>query len=165
MGTLSKAFPAVFLCSTRQQPIIWWSSADKLLHGPTNSEFTSNNPLQRRYFWLWCCDTLSVSVRKRSHLIPASVHKRNLMSELIDNVPALFIRKTGNRGMVWIAQHSSPRINSPLRRAVSLCYAKDSLGGCAELDTSSGTLVPPMVKLVPNFDPPLKGPEEITHVK
>ena len=55
--------------------------------------------------------------------------------------------KTGD--LVWIVEPTSPRGHYPLARAVKLNFGSDAIARSAEVKTSTGRLVRPVVKLCP----------------
>ena len=59
--------------------------------------------------------------------------------------------KTGD--LVWIVEPTSPRGHYPLARVVKLNYGPDSVARSAELKTTTGNLVRPIVKLAPVLPP------------
>ena len=63
--------------------------------------------------------------------------------------------KTGD--LVWIVEETSPRGYYPTPRIVELSYGSDSVARSAVLRTSTGSLVRPLVKLVPVFQHLLPG--------
>ena len=63
--------------------------------------------------------------------------------------------------LVWIADGTNPRGYYPLARISSLRYGNDAVARSAELRTATGSLVRPVVKLVPVFGPPSLGPENV----
>ena len=68
--------------------------------------------------------------------------------------------KTGD--LVWIAEETNPRGYYPIARIVELRYGSDSVARSAVLRTSTGSLVRPLVKLVPVFPTSSSGPEDVT---
>ena len=68
--------------------------------------------------------------------------------------------KTGD--LVWIVEETNPRGYYPTARIVELCYGSDSVARSAVLRTSTGSLVRPLVKLVPVFPTSSSGPEDVT---
>ena len=82
---------------------------------------------------------------------------------LKENVPTLNRRskwssqsarqlKTGD--LVWIVEPTSPRGYYPLARVVKLNFGSDAVARSAEVKTTSGNLVRPVVKLAPVLPPP-----------
>ena len=55
--------------------------------------------------------------------------------------------KTGD--LVWIVEPTAPRGHYPLGRVVKLNYGTDAIARSAEVKTSTGNLVRPVVKLAP----------------
>ena len=85
-----------------------------------------------------------------------SLHKRSKWSS--DSGDTL---KTGD--LVWIVDSNNPRGCYPLARIVDLRYGSDAVARSAEIHTSTGTLVRPIVKLAPVFDPSSSlGPEDVS---
>ena len=68
--------------------------------------------------------------------------------------------KTGD--LVWIVEETNPRGYYPTARIVELRYGSDSVARSAVLRTSTGSLVRPLVKLVPVFPTSSSGPEDVT---
>ena len=68
--------------------------------------------------------------------------------------------KTGD--LVWIVEETDPRGYYPTARIVELRYGSDSVKRSAVLRTSTGSLVRPLVKLVPVFPTSSSGPEDVT---
>ena len=68
--------------------------------------------------------------------------------------------KTGD--LVWIVEEINPRGYYPTARIVELRYGSDSVARSAVLRTSTGSLVRPLVKLVPVFPTSSSGPEDVT---
>ena len=68
--------------------------------------------------------------------------------------------KTGD--LVWIVEETNPRGYYPTARIVELRYGSDSVARSAVLRTSTGSLVRPLVKLVPVFPSSSSGPEDVT---
>ena len=75
------------------------------------------------------------------------------------HTPAEQHLKTGD--LVWIVEETNPRGYYPTARIVELRYGSDSIARSAVLPTWTGSLVPPLVKLVPVF-PTSSGPEDVT---
>ena len=69
--------------------------------------------------------------------------------------------KTGD--LVWIVEETNPRGYYPTARIVELRYGSDSVARSAVLRTSTGSLVRPLVKLVPIFPTSSSGPEDVTY--
>ena len=67
--------------------------------------------------------------------------------------------KTGD--LVWIVEETNPRGYYPTARIVELRYGSDSVARSAVLRTSTGSLVRPLVKLVPVFPTSSSGPEDV----
>ena len=59
--------------------------------------------------------------------------------------------RTGD--LVWIVEPTSPRGHYPPDRVVKLNYGPDSVASSAELKTTTGNLVRPIVKLTPVLPP------------
>ena len=79
-----------------------------------------------------------------------------------DYVPSLHKRGNWNKhsdvglkagDLVWVVDSTNPRGCYPLARITSLRYGADSVSCSAELRTSTGSLVRPLVKLAPVFGP------------
>ena len=68
--------------------------------------------------------------------------------------------KTGD--LVWIVEETNPRGYYPTARIVGLRYGSDSVARSAVLRTSTGSLVRPLVKLVPVFPTSSSGPKDVT---
>ena len=68
--------------------------------------------------------------------------------------------KVGN--LVWIVEESNPMGYYPTARIEELRYGSDSVARSAVLRTSSGSLVRPLVKLVPILPTFSSGPEDVT---
>ena len=64
--------------------------------------------------------------------------------------------------LVWIVEESNPRGYYPTARIEELRYGSDSVARSAVLRTSSGSLVRPLVKLVPILPTFSSGPEDVT---
>ena len=64
--------------------------------------------------------------------------------------------------LVWIVEESNPRGYYPTARIEELRYGSDSVARSAVLRTSSGSLVSPLVKLVPILPTFSSGPEDVT---
>ena len=60
--------------------------------------------------------------------------------------------KTGD--LVWIVEPTSPRGYYLLARVVKLNFGSDAIARSAEVKTTSGNLVRPVVKLAPVLPPP-----------
>ena len=67
--------------------------------------------------------------------------------------------KTGD--LVWIVEETNPWGYYPTAWIVELRYGSDSVARSAVLGTSTGSLVRPLVQLVPVF-PTSSGPEDVT---
>ena len=64
--------------------------------------------------------------------------------------------------LVWIVEESNPRGHYPTARIEELRYGSDSVARSAVVRTSSGSLVRPLVKLVPILPTFSPGPEDVT---
>ena len=64
--------------------------------------------------------------------------------------------------LVWIVEESNPRVYYPTARIEELRYGSDSVARSAVVRTSSGSLVRPLVKLVPILPTSFSGPEDVT---
>ena len=64
--------------------------------------------------------------------------------------------------LVWIVEETNPRGYYPTARIVELHYGSDSVARSAILRASTGSLVRPLVKLVPVFPTSSSGPEHVT---
>ena len=62
----------------------------------------------------------------------------------------------------WIVEKTNPKGYCLTARIAELRYGSDSVAGSAVLRTSTGSLVRPLVKLVPVFPTSSSGPEEVT---
>ena len=60
------------------------------------------------------------------------------------------------------ADESAPREHFPIARVVELRFGSDCVARSATVKTSSGTLVRPLVKLIPVFDPS-SAPEDVAN--
>ena len=69
--------------------------------------------------------------------------------------------KTG--ALVLLADDSSPRGHFHLGRIEKLRFGDDGFARSAEIRTKSGNYVRPVVKLIPVFDTPLSGPEDVVN--
>ena len=86
-----------------------------------------------------------------------SLHKRSKWSKHSDV-------NLKNGDLVWVVDSVNPRGCYPLARIDSLRYGADSVARSAELRTSTGTLVRPLVKLAPVFGPSSSlGPEDVSY--
>ena len=74
--------------------------------------------------------------------------------------PAQQHLKTGD--LVWIVEETNPRGSYPTARIVELRYGCDSVARSPVLRTSTGSLVRPLVKLVPVFLTSSSGAEDVT---
>ena len=74
--------------------------------------------------------------------------------------PAELHFKVGD--LVWIVEESNPRGYYPTARIEELHYGSDSVARSAVVRTSSGSLVRPLVKLVPILPTLSSGPEDVT---
>ena len=84
-----------------------------------------------------------------------SLHKRSKWSKHSDV-------NLKNGDLVWVVDSVNPRGCYPLARIDSLRYGADSVARSAELRTSTGSLVRPLVKLAPVFGPSSSlGPEDV----
>ena len=68
--------------------------------------------------------------------------------------------KTGD--LVWIVDETIPRSYYPTVRVVELRYGSGSVARSTVLCTSTGSIVRPVVKLVPVFPTSSSGPEDVT---
>ena len=68
--------------------------------------------------------------------------------------------KTGD--LVWINEETNPSGYYTTARIVDLRYGSDSVARSAVLRTSAGSLVRPLVKLVPVFPTSSSRPEDVT---
>ena len=64
--------------------------------------------------------------------------------------------------LVWIVEETKPRGYYPTARIVELRYGYDSVARSAVLDTSTSSLVRPLVKFVQVFPTSSPGPEDVT---
>ena len=64
--------------------------------------------------------------------------------------------------LVWVVEETNPRGYYPTARITELRYGSDSFARSAVLRTSSGSLVRPLVKLVPIL-PASSGPEDVSN--
>ena len=69
--------------------------------------------------------------------------------------------KTGD--LVWVVEETNPRGYYPTARITELRYASDSVARSAVLRTSSGSLVRPLVKLVPILPASSSGSEDVSN--
>ena len=69
--------------------------------------------------------------------------------------------RTGD--LVWLAEDSSPRGHFPLGRIEKLRFGDDCFARSAEIRTKSSNYVRPVVQLIPVFDTPLSGPEDVVN--
>ena len=74
--------------------------------------------------------------------------------------PADHHLKTGD--LVWVVEETNPRGYYPTARITELRYGSDSVARSAVLRTSSGSLVRPLVKLVPILPACSFGPEDVS---
>ena len=65
-------------------------------------------------------------------------------------------------GLVWIVEETNPSCYHLIARIVELLYGSDSVARSAVLRTSTGSIVRPLVKLVPVFPTSSSGPENVT---
>ena len=75
-----------------------------------------------------------------------SLHKRGKWNKHSD-----ISLKSGD--LLWVVDSANPRGCYPNARITSLRYVADSVSRSAELRTSTGSLVRPLVKLAPVFGP------------
>ena len=68
--------------------------------------------------------------------------------------------KTGD--LVWVVEETNPRGYCPTARITELRYGSDSVGRSAVVRTSTGSLVRPLVKIVPTLPTSSSGPEDVT---
>ena len=87
----------------------------------------------------------AIWVRWMKEYVP-SLHKRGKWNKHSD-----ISLKSGD--LVWVVDSANPRGCYPLARITSLRYGADSVSRSAELRTSTGSLVRPLVKLAPVFGP------------
>ena len=73
--------------------------------------------------------------------------------------PSDEILKTGD--LVWIIDSDSPRGYYPLARILSLRYGNDGIARSAQIQTKSGSLIRPIVNLIPVFESSVLGPEDV----
>ena len=66
--------------------------------------------------------------------------------------------KTGD--LVWVVEETNPRGYYPTARITEISYSSDNVASSAVLRTSTGSLVRPLVKLVPIL-PTSSGPEDV----
>ena len=64
--------------------------------------------------------------------------------------------------LVWLVEKTNLRRYYPTARIVELRYGSDSVARSAVLRTSTGSLVGPLVNLVPVFPTSSSGPEDVT---
>ena len=64
--------------------------------------------------------------------------------------------------LVWMVEESNPRGYYPTARIEELRYGSDSVARSAVVRTSSGSLVRPLVRLVPILPTFYSGPEDVT---
>ena len=69
------------------------------------------------------------------------------------------ILKTGD--LVWIIDSDIPRGYYPLARILSLSYGNDGIARSAQVQTKSGSLIRPIVNLIPIFESSVLGPEDV----
>ena len=65
--------------------------------------------------------------------------------------------------LVWIIDSGSPRGYYPLARILSLRYGSDSVVRSAQVQTTSGSITCPFVKLKPVFESSVLGPEDFAN--
>ena len=75
--------------------------------------------------------------------------------------PAEHHLKTGD--LVWVVEETNPRGYYPTARITELRYGSDSVARSAVLRTSSGSLVRPLLKLVPILPASSSGPEDVSN--
>ena len=75
--------------------------------------------------------------------------------------PAELDLKTGD--LVWVVEETNPRGYYPTARITELRYGSDSVARSAVLRTSSGSLVRPLVKIVPILPASSSGPEDVSN--
>ena len=63
-------------------------------------------------------------------------------------------RQLKSGDLIWIVEPTSPRGYYPLARVVKLNFGSDAVARSAEVKTTSGNLVRPVVKLAPVLPPP-----------
>ena len=99
----------------------------------------------------------AIWIRWMKEYVP-SLHKRGRWSSHAD-----VSLKAGD--LVWVVDSANPRGCYPLARITSLRYGADSVARSAELRTSTGSLLRPLVKLAPVFEPSSSsGPEDVVFV-
>ena len=67
-----------------------------------------------------------------------------------------------NGDLVWVVEVTKPRGYYPTARTTELRYGSDSVARSAILRTSAGSLVCPLIKLVPIFPTSSSGSEDVT---
>ena len=139
-------------------------SLNSLPHVPVSSDATELDALAPNHFLLGAAASTLPShqhadVDHRKRYARAQAYSDAIWSRwLKDYVPSFNRRskwsnqsarelKTGD--LVWIVEPSSPRGHYPLACVVRLKYGKSSVGRSAELETATGSLVRPVVKLAP----------------
>ena len=73
--------------------------------------------------------------------------------------PSDEILKTGD--LVWIIDSDSPRGYYPLARILSLRNGNDGIARSAQIQTKSGSLIRPVVNLIPVFESSVLWPEDV----
>ena len=69
--------------------------------------------------------------------------------------------KTGD--LVWVVEETNPKGYYPTARIIELRYGSDSVARSAVLRTSTGSLVRPLVKLVPILPASSSGPQDVSN--
>ena len=77
------------------------------------------------------------------------------------STPSTELLKVGD--LVWVADESAPRGHFPMARVVELHFGSDCIARSAVIKTPSGTLVRPLVKLIPVFDSSSSAPEDVAN--
>ena len=131
---------------------------------PTSTDATELDALTPNHFLLGTASStlpthFHAEVDHRKRYVRAQAYSDAIWNRwLKEYVPALNRRskwsnssdrelKTGD--LVWIVEPTSPRGHYPLARVVKLNYGADAVARSAEVKTSSGNLVRPLVKLSP----------------
>ena len=98
-------------------------------------------------------------VRSRTLMPSGSVESESMSRRCKLQTPSEQHLKTGD--LVWIVEETNPRGYNPTALIVELRYGSDSVARSAVLHTSTSSLVPPLVKLVPVF-PTSSMPKDVT---
>ena len=77
------------------------------------------------------------------------------------STPSTELLKVGD--LVWVADESAPRGHFPMARVVELHFGSDCIARSAVIKMPSGTLVRPLVKLIPVFDSSSSAPEDVAN--